>query len=223
MFSQRACQALSFLLAPLLLASPASAYESSLSSEQIREAYFLGQRRDEKTALFFETYRQHFPAPKCGAQVATVELSTPYAETVEISRQRSAGYSAQQAEQEYRQRGNTVRLAVYVRYTAALGYVNSCAVSERSGSRPDAPQASVPAGSWKDYQVRLSQAGKTLEPGTVRYEGTRITGRGGSWPTGFIVWLDYDARSLSSDDAFVEVDAPDGQHITAAFDLSKLR
>ncbi len=48
-------------------------------------------------------------------------------------------------------------------------------------------------------------------------------GRGSARPTGFIVWLEYDAFNLVSTDAAVETDTPDGQHVVATFDLSRLR
>ena len=69
----------SALLFSLCVASPpVSAFETSLSDEAVREAYFLGQRRDEKTALFFETYRHYFPVPNSGPHVYMVEVFTPF-------------------------------------------------------------------------------------------------------------------------------------------------
>ena len=40
---------------------------------------------------------------------------------------------------------------------------------------------------------------------------------------GTVVWLDYDAKDITSDPASVEVVTPAGQHVVATFDLSKLR
>lgn len=223
MIFQRTQQAASLLIAALLLTPPAFALELPLSSEAVREAYFLGQRRDEKTAKFLETYRQHLPAPKCGPHVAVVELLTPYAEAVDLSRQRAGlGYSAQQAEQDYRRRNNSVRIGVHVVYTGAFGRVTPCPPDSQSGS--GAPASSAPTSSWKDYQVRVSQDGKALESRNVRYQGTRTSGsKGGSWSTGFIIWLEYDAEALSSSEATVETQTPDGQRVVAKFDLEKLR
>jgi hypothetical protein len=225
MIFQRTQQLASLLTAALLLTQPTFALELPLSSEAVREAYFLGQRRDEKTARFLETYRQHLPAPKCGPHVAVVELFTPYAEAVELSRQGAGlGYSAQQAEQDYRRRRNSVRIGVHIVYPGAFGSVTPCPSGPQSGS--GAQPVSAPAGFWKDYQVRVSQGGKTLESRNVRYEGTHISpsGKGaGSWTTGFIVWLEYDAEALSSSEATVETQTPDGQHVVAKFDLEKLR
>jgi hypothetical protein len=43
------------------------------------------------------------------------------------------------------------------------------------------------------------------------------------YPTGWLVWLVYDATDIASDDAFVEVITTDGQHVVVPFDLSRLR
>ena len=112
----------SALLLSLCVASPpVSAFETSLSDEAVREADFLGQRRDEKTALFFETYRRYFPVPNSGPHVYMLEVFTPFAEAVEVSSKHGTGYSAQQARQDYRVRGDSLRIRVHIRYTPTYG------------------------------------------------------------------------------------------------------
>ena len=205
------------IAAALLMTSVAFALSAPLSDEAVREAYFLGQRRDDRTAQFLETYRRYSPVPKSGPHVFVVELFTPYAQAVEASSKHGAGYSAQQARQDYQARGDSLRVGVYVRYTPTYG-----------PGFPYSPNK-VPGqtGTWKDFQVRLTLNGETLECRSVRYEGTRMgTGGGkggGSRSTGFIVWQEYDASNSTSTDATVEVDTPDGQRVVASFDLSRLR
>ena len=208
---------LAILAAALLMTSLAFAFNAPLSDEAVREAYFLGQRRDDRSAQFLETYRRYSPVPKSGPHVFLVELFTPYAQAVEASSKHGVGYSAQQARQDYQARGDSLRVGVYVRYTATYG-----------PGFPYSPNK-VPGqtGTRKDFQVRLTLNGETLESRSVRYEGTRMgTGGGkggGSRPTGFIIWQEYDASNSTSTDATVEVDTPDGQHVVASFDLSRLR
>lgn len=226
MIFRRTRRVASVLTAAVLLTPSALAFELPLSSEAVREAYFLGQRHDEKTAKFLETYRQHLPTPKCGPHVAVVELFTPYAEAVELSRQHGLSYSAQQAEQEYRHRSNSVRIGVHIVYTGAFGSVTPCSPGSQSGSGARPP--SMPASSWKDYQVRVSQDGKMLESRSVRYEGTHTSSSGGksgggSWVTGFIIRLEFEAETFSSSEATVETVTPYGQHVVAKFGLEKLR
>jgi hypothetical protein len=127
------------------------------------------------------------------------------------------GYSAQQARLDYLARGDSLRVGVYVRYTSTYG-----------PGFPYSPNK-VPGqtGTWKDFYVRLTLDGAPVESRSVRYEGTRMgTGGGksaGSRLTGFIVWQEYRAPSPTSTDATVEIDTPDGQHVIASFDLSRLR
>jgi hypothetical protein len=71
------------LAAALLTTSVTFAIEVPLSDEAVREAYFLGQRRDDTTAQFLETYDRYFPVPKSGPHIFVVELFTPYAQAVE--------------------------------------------------------------------------------------------------------------------------------------------
>jgi hypothetical protein len=206
---------LAILAAALLMTSTAFAFSAPLSDEAVREAYFLGQRRDDRTAQFLKTYRRYFPVPESGPHVFVVELFTPYAQAVEASSKHGAGLSAQQARQDYQARGDSLRVGVYVRYTSTYG-----------PGFPYSPDK-VPGqtGTWKDFQIRLMLNGETLESRSVRYEGTRMGtgGKGGSRPTGFIVWQEYDASNLASTDATIEIDTPDGQHLVAPFDLSRLR
>jgi hypothetical protein len=195
---------------------PAAPFQTPLSDEAVREAYFLGQRHDEKLSLFFETYRRYLPAPKSGPHIFMAEFLTPFAETVDVSRKHNLDYNAQQASLDYRTRGDSMRLGIHVAYTSTYG-----------PGFPYSPNK-VPGqtGTWNDFQVRLSQKENTIDPRNVSYEGTRIgtSGKGGgSRPTGFIIWLVYDAAKADSSDATVEVDTPDGQHITVTFDLATLR
>lgn len=208
---------LAMLAAALLMASEAFAFDAPLSDEAVREAYFLGQRRDDTTAHFLETYRRYFPVPESGPHVFVVELFTPYAQAVESSRTHGLSYSAQQARQDYQARGDSLRVGVYVRYTNTYG----------PGFPYSPNKAPGQTGTWKDFQVRLKLKDETLESRSVRYEGTRMgTGGGkggGSRPTGFIIWQEYDAPNSTSTDASVEIDTPDGQHVVATFDLGHLR
>src|SRR5258705_5736477 len=83
------------LLLSTLLTSPALfAFNSPLSDEAIREAYFLGQRRDEKMTAFLEKYKQHLREPDRGPFVSSVEFLTPFALADLQSKDRSARYNA---------------------------------------------------------------------------------------------------------------------------------
>ncbi len=204
---------LAILATSLLIAAGTFAFGVPLSDEAVREAYFLGQRRDDTTAKFLETYSRYPAVPQSGPHVFEIELFTPYALAVETSSKHAAGYSAQQARLDYQARGDSLRVGVYVRYTSTYG--------------PGFPYSAVHTTGWKDFQVRLKLNGKTLESRSVKYEATRMgTGGGkggGSRQTGFLIWQEYDPSNLNSSDATVEIETPDGQVVVSSFDLSRLR
>jgi len=215
----RSC--LSIVVAALLLSPSSFAFDSLLSDQAVREAYFLGQRRDEKTAEFLEKYRRHFPIPESGPWISTAELFTPYAEMVELS-QRSLNYSAQTAAKDYREHGNIVRVTVTVEFTSSYGFLIEQDVKQRSGSTKGFAFRSPEF--WKDFTYRLFDGEAVVEPLDVQGRPTFRSDDRSSAMTGAIVILLYDVEKISSStDAAVVVDAPDGQQAVATFDLASLR
>src|SRR5205823_8474915 len=104
------------------LSSGASAVEFPLSDTSIREAYFLGQRNDQKTSDFLKLYAKFLPLPQKGPYVSEIHLLTPYAQIVADSSRHSVGYSAQQAAADYHGRGDTILLQVRIEFTVTYTY-----------------------------------------------------------------------------------------------------
>jgi hypothetical protein len=210
------------LMATMLLTPSSFAFDTPLSDHAVREAYFLGQRRDEKTAEFLEKYRQHLSVPESGPWVSTVELFTPYAEAVELSRQRSSGYSAQDAAQDYRKNGDRVRVTVTIEFTNAYSELIQEKTKQRSGS---ANGFSVRSPNfWKDFSYRLFDGDDVVEPLEMHGNATYLTVGDGTTMTGAVIVLLYDAQKIDpSSDAAVVVDIPDHQQVVAPFDLATLR
>jgi hypothetical protein len=207
----------------LLLSDPVLAFNAPLSDTAVREGYFLGQRRDETTIRFLDSYAKHLPAPKTGPYVSTVQVFTPYAQVVELSRQQTVGYSAQRAEQDYRRRSDTIEVTVHIELTPTYGAVIAHPPQKGSRSSESATYSLRSPDFWKDFQVAVSQRDSIVEP--RNFSGAPIyTGdEGGTSLSGATVWLGFDAQDLASEDATVEVDTPDGQHVAVTFDLAKLR
>jgi len=90
--SLRRC--VSFLATALLLVPPSFAFDTPLSDTAIRDAYFLGQRRDDTMTRFLNRYTKFPDAPDSGPQIYSVTFLTPYALVVQQSSQR-LNYSAQ--------------------------------------------------------------------------------------------------------------------------------
>lgn len=211
------------LAAASLLLQPVVAYEVPLDSRAVREAYFLGQRNDETRAKFLESYRKRFPLPEKGPHISEVELLTPYAQVVNFSQQHTVGYSAQQAEEEYKKRGDFIQVRVRIEFTPSYGPIEKPPPSRDSRAGPGLPIRRDDF--WKDFQIRLSEGGERIEPLDIYGEPIFIRGSGVGWGglAGAQVWLYFDTEDVASAEATVEVVGPDGQKVTAKFDLEKLR
>jgi hypothetical protein len=209
----------SLLTASLLLAPSSFALDLSLSEEAVREAYFLGQRNDENTAQVLAPYTRHLALPEKGPYVSAIKLSTPYVQVIDASRQRTGYYSAQEAQQDYRERGDTILVSIRIEFTATYGYPQAVASANNAGKEQGVSRQ--PQDFWKDFCLGLSQHGKWIDPRAGRAEAVYDRGEGGLG--GAVVWLEFDAHEVASTETSVEVETPDGQHILATFDLSHLR
>jgi hypothetical protein len=185
----------------------AFAFSHRLTESEVRDAYFLGQD-SERATPFLSQYVQALPVPNAGPHVAQIELRTPYAQVVAISRQHSAGYSAQQAAEDYKARGNTILVRAQVMFTPTYS------------NRPD--------DFWHDVSIALVQ-GDRIAPKSVNgqpvYTGQSIYASnldGTSWVIGADVYAVFDVAGLSSDSVQVEVVPPEGAAVHATFDLQKL-
>src|SRR5713101_3160295 len=112
------------LSAALLALQPVAAYDAPLDPSAVREAYFLGQRSDERRTKFFEAYLKHLALPEKGPYVSEIELLTPYAQVVDVSRQHTGAYSAQQAAEDYKKRGDTIQVRVRIELTPTYGQLD---------------------------------------------------------------------------------------------------
>jgi hypothetical protein len=209
-------------MAALLLTPTSFAFDTPLSDQAVREAYFLGQRRDEKTALFLEKYRRHLAVPESGPWVSTVEVFTPYAEAVELSRQRSIGYSAQDAAQDYRKNAAYIRVTITIEFTNTYGELIQEKINQRSGS-PNGFSVR-PSNFWKEFTYRLFDGDDVVEPLEMHGSATYRTADDSTMMTGAQIVLLYDAEKISSSaDAAIVVDIPDHPQVVAPFDLATLR
>src|SRR5216683_1316585 len=108
------------VFATVLLLTPYSfAFDTPLSDQAVREAYFLGQRGDETMATFLNKYTKYLEAPKTGPDISSITVFTPFALLVQQSSQHSSGYSAQQAALDHRDQAEFVRIIVQIQLTAS--------------------------------------------------------------------------------------------------------
>jgi hypothetical protein len=212
---------ISLLLATLLVAPGSFAFSSPLSDEAIREAYFLGQRRDESMARFLDKYRQYLPEPERGPQIYSVGFLTPFANLVLLSSEHTVGYSAQQAAKEYRGLRETVSVTVEVLLTESYGSLIARPTSERSGS--PVGYAFRSPDFWRDIQVQVMVEDKILKPAHFSGEPNYLCNEHGCILTGAMLHLDFPAGAFNSDAATVQVTPPEGPEVFVDFDLTALR
>jgi hypothetical protein len=212
---------LAVLLALLVVSPESFAFNSPLSEEAIRDAYFLGQRRDESTARFLAKYKQPLAAPKTGPYIASVELLTPYARVVLVSSQQTMGYSAQQAEAEHRGKEETVAMNIEVLLTRSYGPLLTRPTSERSGAPIGFAFRSPDF--WEDIQVQVRVGDEIVKPAHFSGEPNYMCGEDGCQLMGATLRFEFPAGAFSSDAATVQVGPPEGPEVVVDFDLTALR
>ncbi len=219
--------ALFLLICCLLFAAGTRAYDKELEARAIHDAYVLGQRNDKATGDLLGPYMAQITEPQNGAHIAMIELQTPFAQIVDQTRQKTgSGYSEEQATQDYRQHGNTVKVNIVIMLPAA--YPQSA-----EGPATDAPapatgpekSAMRPENFWQNFQFHLKQNGRSIPSRGISNQPihSTATDKAPAVLDGENVWLEFDVKDVSSDIAVVEVVTPEGKTIKATFDLKKLR
>jgi hypothetical protein len=206
----------------LLLAQPLLAFQSPLSDISIREAYFLGQRQDEKFSITLDKYTQHLASPKTGPYIESVSFLTPFAQVLRFSHDRSFGYSAQQAQLDFLSKPESVFVTVRIFFTASY----SSLLPQPPNSRRDAPAtyAVRPSDFWRDFHVATFGDGKEpLSTLSNHGEPTYRCDEGGCVLTGAFLRLEFPAEAFTSDTATIQIDPPEGATVSVDFDLSLLR
>jgi hypothetical protein len=194
-----------------LIAASAAAYEHPLDSSAIRNAYFLGSSNSE-SVNFLSKYKETLPPPKTGPHIAEMEVRTPFAQVVVSSREHSVGYSAQQAEQDYKKDPDTLQLRIQIRFTTSPLPPPACQGVDR--------MISVGV-CFHDFEFHFSQS-KDLQP--IRSYGVPIySGRDSSVLAGGDVWFTFRAAEVTSAPLRVTVSTPDGHEVSATLDLAPLR
>lgn len=194
---------LSILLPAIIIAPSAGAYDYPLSSETIREAYFLGSGDPNKRIEYFEKYTKRYPIAKSGPYVASMIFETPYVLIAERVSQSLSNYFAQDAEKDYLGKPAACR----VRAEIYFGIPTSPVVRFRS-----------------DYVVRLKQHDKEI-PIRAKWAETMVSSDSAPAEGGMYVNAEYDADKIDPEaPATIEIVAPDGnKDIVETLDLVSLR
>lgn len=213
---------LGIFTAALLLAQPILAFQSPLSDEAVREAYFLGQRHDESMARLLNRYTKFLPAPTTGPHIYAVTFLTPFALLVQHS-SRQSNYSAQQAERDHHTDQEVVVIRIEIYLTSSYGAV----IPESTGSRSGSPLGYRlrPFDFWRTFKFRIFDGDEEIITDDLRGEPTYLCAAkgGGCRLTGAIVRLELPATAFTSDTATIDVIPPEGDPVSVDFDLTSLR
>jgi hypothetical protein len=196
----------SWLLAALLaFPFPSCAFEAPLSDTAVREAYFMGQRREGSMAQFFDKYTKYLAPPETGPYISKITFLTPFAQVVEHASQQGDDYSAQKAEIDHSRQGEVVRIVVQMYYTDSYAF-------------------SRPPGFWKRFTVRVFDRDKLLIPlNSFVVPNSVCSPEGSCSTTGATYNFEFDPGSFATDTAAVQVTPPEGGVVTVSFDLSAFR
>jgi hypothetical protein len=215
----RSC--ISVLTAALLLSPSSFAFDTPLSDQAVREAYFLGQRHDDTMATLLNKYTKFLEPPKAGPDIASITFLTPFALLVQHS-SRQSNYSAQQAALDHRDQPEFVRIVVQIQFTDSYGPF----VARPTGSRSGSSTGLVPRpyDFWKDFDVQVSSEDQKLRPFSSSGHPNFICSEdGGCTLTGATLQLDFPADAFESGSATIDVAPPEGDPLTVDFDLTHLR
>jgi hypothetical protein len=180
----------------------AFAYDHPLTSDAVRQAYFLGQDLKGVNA-YLAPYLKSLPVPSSGPDVAEIELKTPFVQVVEDSAMHSVNYSAQDAATAYQKRGDFMVVRVKILLTPT--YTNT------------------DANFWRDFAVGLIQGEHMAATGVAGEPIYSSDETGGGGLIGANIYARFSVAGVHSKPLQVEVAPPDRPPVHAKFDLSKLR
>jgi hypothetical protein len=210
------------VLVTLILSNQSSfAFDTPLSDEAVREAYFLGQRHDDTMATFLNKYTKFLLPPRTGPHIYSVTVFTPFALLVQQSSQHTSGYSAQQAALDHRDQPEFIRIIVQIQLTDSYGPY----IVRPTGTRSGSPKGFVPRpyDFWKDFNVQVFSKDQKLEPFSSSGQPLLLCDEGGCTLTGATLQFDFSAEDFPSGSAIIDVYPPEGDSLSIDFDLDHLR
>ena len=215
----RSCLAL--LASALLLVPPSFGFNTPLSDQAVREAYFLGQRHDESMARLLNRYTRFLPAPPTGPHIYSVSFLTPFALLVKYS-SRQLDYSAQRAALDHKSREEVVEISIEILLTQSYGPFITTPTSSRSGS-PLGYQFR-PSDFWRSFKFRIFDGAEEITTEDLTGEPTYFCAyKGVCQLTGANVHFQFPATAFTSDSATIDVAPPEGDPVSVDFDLTRLR
>jgi hypothetical protein len=216
-------RSLASVLAVALLLTPSSfAFDTPLSDQAVREAYFLGQRHDGTFPSLLGKYIKFLAPPKSGPYISSVSFLTPFAQLVQLSDRHVGNYSAQQARLDHLGQEEFVEIIVEIQLTPSYGAFIASPTSPRSSS----PLALIPRPHdfWRDFQVQIYEGDQPLLPSASHGHANYNCGHEGPcFLTGATLQFELPAGAFTSDSATIQVISPEGEPVSVEFNLASVR
>jgi hypothetical protein len=205
----------------LILAPSSSAYDSPLSDTAVREAYFLGQRRDDSLGKLLDKYVLYLQPPKTGPYIQSVSFLTPYVLTALNSSQQVSIYSAQQAQLDHLKNPEVVRITVQISLTDSYGPYIAAPTGPDSHSLKGIFMR--PSDFWRDFRLRTFQKDELVIPTHADGKPIFRCEDSGCILSGATLTFEYPAASFTDTSATIQVDPPEGDPVVVDFDLTSFR
>jgi hypothetical protein len=187
------------VLLSLTLALPAPAYDSYLSEQAIREAYFLGSREGGLPPPFLAQYSHWVRELHQGTCTTEIRLETPFLQVAEYL-SKVPNYSSQDAVKGFYGRPMMLRIFLNICYLLEAPSPNSVKIKIIQNKKEIIPVS----------DTRLFYAEPLNEVSDLPANGERAE-------------MEFDAQGIASSSLTVQIDTPDGQHATTDIDLQGVR
>jgi hypothetical protein len=185
-----------FLLA-LAIALPAFAYEYPLSSDSIRDAYFLARRPDRESVRFLSAYTHKVPEFKVESNTSNVIVETPYVQVAEEVRLR-INYHAQDAVAEFFDKPKNFRIHMDIYFLRGIS--DSVTVNLMQNGKEISPRA-------VERSSLYPASDEYYTPGTI----------------GEHLEIECDPERIESSPLTIKIGLPDGRKAQTKFDMADLR
>lgn len=210
------------ILVSLLVQAPSSnAFDTPLSDTAVREAYFLGQRHDGSLGKLLDKYVLYLQPPKTGPYIQSVAFLTPYILTAIYSSEQVSIYSAQQAQVDYRNNAEVVRVTVQIFLTDSYGPL----IAHPSGSDPHSLKGFSErlADFWRDFHIRTFQKDQLVIPASAKGDPAYRCDDTSCILSGATLTFEYPADAFTDTSATIQIDPPEGDPVVVDFDLTSFR
>jgi hypothetical protein len=191
------------LLAPLAPVVRAQAYQYPLTSEAIREAYFLGVSPQSTQSHFYDSYSYSFHMRDTDLPGSVITIETPFLQVAERA-SKTPNYDAQDAVKEFLGKPAVFRVYADVYYNP-----------RRADATSD------------DAKVTLTvmQNDKKIAPDSTDTWGlTTFHDAGtGAVRVGEHVQFEFKAENIAASPLTIKVSDPDNDNAKATFDLATIR